>query len=309
MRGVLVDWGGDEEMPRLRTSRLDASDRACHGSPSAHRDEDCVAFLRWALPALRLRWRGFRRVRRQVCRRIRRRAGALGLDGLAAYRTYLEAHPEEWSRLDALCTASISRFHRDRAVFEALTHVVLPQLAERCREAGRERLQVWSIGCASGEEPYTLKILWELELAAAHPELGLRILATDVDDTLLGRAEHGRYGASSLRELPPAWRDAAFARADGDFVLRARFREGVELRRADVRRAAPERCFDLVLCRNLVFTYFEVELQIEVLQHLAAALRDGGALVLGLHERLPPGARGFARWHGQRSIYRYEPSR
>lgn len=271
--------------------------------PRSH-DEDCVDFLRWALPQLRLSWKGFRRVRRQVCRRIQRRLRAMELEDLDTYRGYLRAHPEEWSRLDSLCTASVSRFHRDRAVFEALAREVLPQLAEACRAAGRDRVRCWSVGCASGEEPYSLKVLWQMELARDRPDLGLRILATDVDATLLSRAERGRYGASSLQELPAAWRDAAFERSDGDFLLRASFREGVELRQADLRGEAPEQRFDLILCRNVAFTYFEEALQLEVLARLAAVLRPGGALVLGLHERLPPGARGFGAWDDLRSIYR-----
>ncbi len=279
------------------------------GGIAMGRDHDgaCVEFLRWALPRLRLRWAGFRRVRRQVCRRIRRRAEALGLGDLDAYRAHLDAHPDEWSVLDTLCTASVSRFHRDRAVFEALARTVLPQLCDDCRAAGRGQLRAWSIGCASGEEPYTLKVLWEAAPEPVGQDLQLRVLATDVDEALLRRAAEGRYLVSSLREMPAAWRDAAFEREDGDFVLRARYREGVEFRHADVRRAAPDGRFDLVLCRNLVFTYFDEDLQREVLGRLAATLRAGGALVLGLHEGLPAGARGFVRWDDLRAVFRREP--
>ncbi len=265
-----------------------------------------MEFLRWALPLLRLRWRGFRRVRRQVCRRIQGRVRALGLDDLDAYRAFLEGHAEEWARLDALCTVSVSRFRRDRAVFVDLAQIVLPRLAAEARAAGRRRLSCWSVGCASGEEPYGLKILWGMELARRWPDLELRILATDVDATRLGRAEAGRYPASSLKELPAAWREAAFDASDGHFVLRPRFREGVELRRADLRGPAPGERFDLILCRNLAFTYFAEALQLEVAERLAGALRPGGALVLGLHERLPDGARGFAPWDALRAIHRRE---
>jgi chemotaxis protein methyltransferase CheR len=268
------------------------------------RDEECVAFLRWALPRLHLRWEGFRRVRRQVCRRIQRRVRALGLEDLEAYRAHLGAHPEEWSQLDPLCTASVSRFHRDRSVFEALARRVLPELAAACRASGRDRLCCWSAGCASGEEPYSVKILWELALAPAHPDLRLRILATDSDAALLSRAERARYRASSLRELPGAWRDAAFSRCDDSFELRPKFREGVELRRADLRDGAPDERFDLVLCRNLAFTYFDESLQRQALEQLARCLVPEGALVLGLHEGLPSGAPGFVPWDGLRAIQR-----
>jgi len=104
-----------------------------------------------------------------VCNRARRRAGELGLSDLDAYRAYLEAHPEEWVVLDGLTPITISRFYRDHGTFDLLTREVLPTLATLAREGGRNKLEVWSAGCASGEEPYTLAIIWELELAARFP--------------------------------------------------------------------------------------------------------------------------------------------
>lgn len=77
------------------------------------RNAECVALLRWALPRLGLRWPGFRRVRRQVCKRIARRIKELGLADVAAYRERLECAPEEWPEFDSLCRITISRFYRD----------------------------------------------------------------------------------------------------------------------------------------------------------------------------------------------------
>jgi chemotaxis protein methyltransferase CheR len=111
-----------------------------------------VEFLQWALPRLGLRWAGFRRVRGQVRRRVRRRVAALGLEDLDAYRAYLDAHPEEWEVLDALTPITISRFYRDRDVFARLEDDVLPALASAAAAAGRDGLRCWSAGCASGEE-------------------------------------------------------------------------------------------------------------------------------------------------------------
>src|SRR5687767_6728995 len=117
-------------------------------------DAQCVGFLQWALPHVRMRWEGFRRVRRQVCRRIERRRRELGLDGLPAYRLYLEQHPDEWPVLDSLCRVTISRFYRDRGVFAFLEGEVLPAVAQGAVRDGRQALEAWSAGCASGEEPY-----------------------------------------------------------------------------------------------------------------------------------------------------------
>ena len=129
---------------------------------------DCFAFLQWALPQLSLRWYGFRKVRNQVCKRIRRRMETLGLEDFAVYQDHLERHPEEWAILDGFCRITISRFYRDRNVFRVLGERVLPQLAQRAAQEKRD-VACWSAGCASGEEVYTLRILWDLTLADSSP--------------------------------------------------------------------------------------------------------------------------------------------
>jgi chemotaxis protein methyltransferase CheR len=259
-------------------------------------ERGCVEFLQWALPRMGLRWEGFRKVRRQVCRRVRRRLHALGLADLDNYRAHLEAHPGEWALLDGLTAITISRFARDRGIFEALARDVLPALT-----AGRDRLRAWSAGCASGEEPYTLALLAAERLAGVQ----LDILATDLDANVLRRAEDAAYGWGSVKELPEAWLARRFVRRDGLYVLRPEYRQPVTLRRHDVREPPPEGPFDLVLCRNLAFTYHACEGQRMVLGHLAHALRAGGALVIGAHESLPGDGDGrFRSWPGARCVYR-----
>ncbi|HVA30580.1 MAG TPA: protein-glutamate O-methyltransferase CheR [Gaiellaceae bacterium] len=270
-------------------------------------DTECVSFLQWALPRLRLSWAGFRKVRRQVCKRIERRRRALELPDLDAYRVYLEAHPAEWRVLDGLCHVTISRFSRDRAVFEFLAREVLPALARAAAES-RRPFRAWSAGCASGEEPYTLVLVWEALFVTRFPDVRLEILATDVDGAMLARARAARYGPSSLRELPEEWRRLGFEARQGAYHLRAELRRAVTLREHDLRTGSPDGPFDLVLCRNLAFTYFDAELQLEACSTLGGALRPGGALVVGAHEALPPGAHGFLPWPAGRGIYRRHAS-
>ncbi len=267
-------------------------------------DDECVRFLQWALPRLHLSWRGFRRVRRQVCRRVERRRRELGLPDLAAYRDYLEERPGEWAALDELCRVTISRFCRDRGAFAFLEQEVLPVLAADALAAGRGSLEAWSAGCASGEEPYTLAVVWELALAPRFPGLELRVVATDVDEAVLRRAREACYTETSLKELRDAWRDRAFVRRDGLYCLRPELARNVAFRRHDVRGEPPGGPFDLVLCRNLAFTYFDLELQRDVSRRLAGCLRPGGALVVGAHEAVPEGVAGLVRWPGTRGVYR-----
>ncbi len=266
-------------------------------------ESSCAGFLRWALPRLSLEWEGFRRVRRQVCRRVGRRVEELRLPDLGAYRRHLEAHAEEWALLDSFCRVPISRFLRDRAVFDRLAADVLPALAETALARGASRLRCWSAGCASGEEPYSLAILWKLALAARFRALSLAVLATDIDEGLLARARQARYRSSSLRELPAGWVAKAFTRSDGLFELRPEFRAGVEFLRQDVREETPSGPFDLVLCRNLVFTYFDAPLRRRTLERILQRLAAGGALVLGLREMLPESAADLAVFDARLKIY------
>jgi chemotaxis protein methyltransferase CheR len=259
-------------------------------------DAECVAFLQWALPRLGRRWAGYRKVRRQVCRRAWRRVRELGLESLADYRTYLERDPAEWPRLDALTNVTISRFYRDRAVYDFLRSEVLTALIEQTREAGRSTMRVWSAGCASGEEPYTLAIMWELAFAPMVRDLQIEILATDIRPVVLQRAEQARYPPSAMRDLPAPWRETAFSTEGDALVLMPQFRREVTFAQHDIRSGPPDGPFDLVLCRYLAFTYFDEAGQRDTLRALARVTRPGGALIIGNREDLPADEPGFCVW-------------
>jgi chemotaxis protein methyltransferase CheR len=254
------------------------------------KDPECVALLRSSAARLGLSWQGFRNVHGQVCKRIRRRIAALGLPGLSAYQALLERDPTEWWELERACAVTISRFYRDAPMWQCLRDELLPRLAQAAIDAGEELLSCWSIGCASGEEPYTLSIVWQLELAERYPSLRLRILATDLGADVLARARRARYSSATLSELPEPLRARAFQREGELFQLRDELRAPVELRRSELRRELPAETFRLLLCRNNVFTYFDEAEQRRALERLSTRLAPGGALVLGRGESLPAGA-------------------
>jgi chemotaxis protein methyltransferase CheR len=213
------------------------------------------------------------------------------------------SHRDEWKVLDSYCRIPVSRWWRDGQVWERLADTVIPALAVAMSAAGRMTFRCWSAGCASGEEPYTLRWLWATRIAGALPGIGLEILATDVDPELLERAAAASYRHSSVRQMPAGWTDA-FERRGPSFVLRPEFREGVRFLRQDIRDRVPDGRFDLVLCRNLVFTYFDLALQTRTLARIAGVLEAGGALVIGLKERLPAAATGLSSWIPELRIYR-----
>jgi chemotaxis protein methyltransferase CheR len=136
------------------------------------KDRDCVPFLQWALPRVGLRWDGYRHVRGQVCKRIRRRCALLELTDLTAYRAWIEAHPQEWDVLERLCAVVISRFYRDVAVWHSLRDEVLPHIAEAALAAGEGELRCWSIGRLGRGAVHAL--------AAVEPRAGSEIPASFV---------------------------------------------------------------------------------------------------------------------------------
>ncbi|HLL85019.1 MAG TPA: CheR family methyltransferase [Longimicrobium sp.] len=264
---------------------------------SATSDRECVELLQWALPRLGLRWHGFRKLRGQVCKRILRRVKELGLPSVTAYRPLLETDAAEWARFDGFCRVTITRFYRDRAVFDALRDVVLPELCAAAVARGAPTLRCWSAGCASGEEPYTLAVLFEYALAPRFPGLGLEVRATDSEAGLLQRAGRACYERATLREVPEDWVASAFTVEQGAWCLRPELRRRVTFLQEDLRARMPEGPFDVICCRNLAFTYFEPDVQRRVLGELVARLGPGGALVIGGHESLPeplPGNAGPA---------------
>lgn len=313
---------GHQEAFRNRRRRIGVEDRAkrtaqfvAQFSPDptgkdglVMNDPDCVQLLQWALPRLRLRWAGFRKVRRQVCRRLSQRMKELSLLHIREYQSYIESHPSEWAVLDGLCRISISRFYRDKGVFQLLEHTVLPSLAQRVLAGNEQTVRCWSIGCASGEEPYTVAVLWKLGVAPQFPHLAIRILATDVAPQMIERARRGCYAQSSLKDLPKEWLEQAFLPSPEGWCVKEEYREPVAFIQQDVRMTVPTDRFHLILCRNIVFTYFDEELQRETLSKIVARLAPGGALVIGSSETLPGGVPGLEPWSEKSGIYRRCPS-
>jgi chemotaxis protein methyltransferase CheR len=252
-----------------------------------------------------MRWGGFRKVRSQVCKRISRRLDDLGLDDLEAYRSYLDSHDEEWNTLGSLCRVTISRFYRDRGMFEKLRSLLLPSIVEITAARGKYRVRCWSAGCASGEEPYTLAIMCD---RYENTRMSFEIVATDADARMLARARAGRYNRSSLKDLPDELREKAFTIEDGKYAIKDRFKRAVEFQLRDIRDEPPPGFFDIIFCRNLAFTYYDGPGQEAVLDVIRRALVPGGFLVIGVHERLPSSGVGFRLFGGFTCVYQFRPA-
>jgi len=254
-------------------------------------------------------WQGFRKVRNQVCKRIRLRIESLGLAGFSGYKHYLASHEEEWDMLDGLCYVTISRFYRDRKIFYALESRILPALAEKAAGRKRPEIRCWSAGCCSGEEPYTLKIIWrEICQRNGPPGVSFSIVATERHADLIARARTGFYTAGSLKELESGLISRAFVREKGGFRLKNDYKDGILFLEQDIRDETPDGRFDLILCRNLVLTYFGQAIQNRILTKMIKKIRPGGFLLIGAHESLPWETRMLSNDQINRCVYQRRSS-
>lgn len=239
-------------------------------------------FLKEAAPLLGLQWRPFHR--KGIKRKVERRIADVGPSDFKEYLLKVKKDPKEQQILSKILTVTISRFFRDKDVFDTLSRSILPDFL---KEENRKEVKIWCIGCASGEEPYTLALLWREDFEQISPQVHLSILATDIDENLLERAKEGIYKHSSLKEVPEAT-VRKFFKTEGEFhILDQTIRQSVEFKKHNILHEEPLLGMDIVLCRNLAFTYFSKESQIEVLKKMVTSLREKGYLVIGKDENLP----------------------
>lgn len=209
----------------------------------------------------------------------------LGCHNLAAYLLELDKSDEERKQCERLMTVSISRFFRDIKLWEVLQRDILPELIE----SNREKISVWSAGCASGEEVYSLKILWEdLMVSNVHlPEL--EVTATDMNPVYLERARAGIYPGSSLKEVPEHLKSIYFSAQPGGklYAVKASLKKGVIWQKHHLLSDPPGPQFHLIFLRNNLLTYYQDELERPALKEVINHLRAGGFLIIGSHEKMP----------------------
>ncbi len=220
-----------------------------------------------------------------IRRRIGVRARARGCADGEAYARLLEADPAEVDRLHAALTITVSQFFRNASTFGRIAAVVLPSLFEQAGPAG---LRIWSIGCAGGEEPYSLAILLLERFGERLGRTRVSIQGLDLDEAALDRARAAVYDRDRLLELPGPYLARYFTRTpSGRYQLAREVRRMVHFRRANVLvpEELPPGPVHLILCRN-VLIYFARREQERLLAGFEARLAPGGFLVLGKAETL-----------------------
>lgn len=261
-------------------------------------------FLQRICPPVDLDWRKYRR--RAARHRVEERMRALGLTRFEDYLARLEWDADEAAGLAELMRVTVSRFFREAPLWETLEKKILPRLLAG---AGPGRpLRAWSVGCAGGEEPYSLALLWDARLQARHPRRKIEILACDIDRDSLERAGRANYHLSSLKEVPPLLLERGFAPKNDRWQLHPRLRSMVLFHKWNFMVGPHPGLFDLVLARYLPFTYYRGERRLAAARRLWRALRPGGALMIGNKEHLGERERElFTPWPGAEGFFRRNP--
>jgi len=245
-------------------------------------------------------WKGYRKVRKGVKKRIDRHMRELGCPTLTAYLDRLASYPDARAAARRRMTVPISRFFRDRRLWDILSDRVIPELLD----SGENPVRVWFAGCSRGEEPYSFRMLWE-EVRDRHSRMPrLEILATDMEPERLELAKAGSYLPSSLGEVDAGRRERFFIQTGNRFTVRPKFREGIAWAVHDLLEDPPPgNEVHILFLRNSILTYELPERRDAAFFRAIAALRPGGFLVIGAKEEMPPGAEAVFSGY-DRYVYR-----
>ncbi len=240
-----------------------------------------------------------------LARRIRARMGQLHLDSFAAYSQFLDANPHEHVALFNTILINVTTFFREPQGWKTLTEEVLPRLVENARES--RTLRIWSAGCSSGEEPYSIAMLLAEYLGDAANDYMVKIYGTDVDEEALTAARHGLYRMEQLKDIPDRLVDRYFTRDGQLYRFRRDLRRWCIFGSHNLTQAPPLSHIDLLVCRN-VLIYFTSELQERLLTRFHYSIREDGFLFLGHSESLLTRSRLFSPVHLKWRIFQRLPS-
>jgi two-component system, chemotaxis family, CheB/CheR fusion protein len=221
--------------------------------------------------------------RSSIERRVAKRMSEVGVEGYSDYLDYLELHGEEFAELFNTLLINVTSFFRDPQTWEHMASEIIPQLVASRDDGGP--LRIWCAGSASGEEAYTVAMVFARVLGDNEFRERVKIYATDVDEEALDQARHGAYQPRQIEDVPRDALERFFERTDQRYVFRKDLRRSVIFGRNDLIQDAPISRIDLLVCRNTLM-YFTAETQAQILRRFHFALNDEGILLLGKSEML-----------------------
>lgn len=262
-------------------------------------DESFEALLRYMRDSRGFDFTGYKRT--SLMRRVRHRMDHAGYESFEQYLDVLQASSEEFSALFNTILINVTAFFRDPDAWEFLRTDVIPRvLAERGPD---DPIRVWSAGCASGQEAYTLAILLAEALGSDAFRQRVKIYATDIDEEALAEARAASYDERSVESVPPDLLARYFEQLNGRYVFHKDLRRAVIFGRNDLVKDAPISRVDLLVCRNTLM-YLNAETQRNVLNRLHFALAAQGTLFLGHAEMLLSHADRFTPLNLKHRVFR-----
>lgn len=216
-------------------------------------------------------------------RRVTRRMQSHDIDNFGDYLDYIEVNPEEFEPLFNTILINVTKFFRDADAWDYLQEQILPKLLQE--KDKQDQIRVWSAGCSSGEEAYSIAILLAEILGFEQFRQRVKIYATDVDEEALHQARSAKYESKALEDLSQEQRQRYFEQVGNHYVFRSDLRRMVIFGRNDLVQNAPISRLDLLICRNTLM-YFNAETQKQILARFHFALNENGALFLGKAEML-----------------------
>src|SRR5712691_6877328 len=302
-RAACPEPGSDEAArPRERARMTQAGDPSAPVSAPAAFSPDAEREFEALLLYLK-QSRGFDFTaykRTSLMRRVTVRMQLVGASGFGTYQDFLEVVPEEFTRLFNTILINVTTFFRDPPVWEFLGSNVLPEMAGASDSA--EPIRVWSAGCASGEEAYTIAMLLAENLGLDQFRDRVKIYATDVDDEALYQARQAVYSGRALENVAPELVARYLDRHEDRYTVGKDLRRAVIFGRHDLIQDAPISRINLLLCRN-VLMYFNAEAQGKIVGRFHFALAPGGALCLGKAETLLSHTATFRTLDSKRRLF------
>jgi chemotaxis protein methyltransferase CheR len=223
--------------------------------------------------------------------RCGRRMKEVGVTTLREYSQFLTGRPGQTPELTALLneiTIGETCFFRNQPQLEALRRIVIPNIIRAKSNLPIRRLRIWSAGCSTGEEPYTLRMLAHEEAGGQLKDWSIEIVATDLNERSLAHAQEGIYGAYSTRNLPAPYRTRYFTAQGDKLQVNALSRSNISFSRlnlSDDSRMTFMKSMDIIFCCN-VLIYFDLASKKRVIQHFFNNLLPHGYLFLGHSESL-----------------------
>ncbi len=221
--------------------------------------------------------------RPSLTRRIRKRMQSVGVESYSDYLDYLEVHPDEFIELFNTILINVTTFFRDPQAWEYIASEIIPQIL--ASKQATTAVRVWSAGCASGEETYTIAILLAEALGIEEYTARVKVFGTDLDVDALNYARQANYNSKELQSVPPELVDKYFEQVNGRYLVQKELRRSVIFGRHDLVQDAPISKIDLLICRNAIM-YFNTETQAKILARFHFALNNNGFLFLGKAEML-----------------------